>query len=191
MVRTRGGVTEFYDLWLDRFVPVPEKDTMPFGHAAMVEAMTGAVGSFTRSAQTQVGPMPQRLSGIWFKLVEPDGFYRGILMVPQVVAVTIEQNRPCRMAQRGKLPSVSDYGVLPNDISFMDFVPASDYLLRDAIMVFGISLSDLNKEPGFAFIPSADYLARGPRPVEIKKVAEGSTMERAVASRFERLDFQR
>lgn len=104
--------------------------------------------------------MPQRLSGIWFKLAEPDGFYLGILMVPLQVALNLEDMGRGRVAATAALPSISSFDprerLSPAEytINYIDLVQA-DHLLRDAIMVFGISASNLNKESGFAFIPSA------------------------------------
>lgn len=138
--------------------------------------------------------MAQRLSGIWFKLVEPDGFHLGILMVPPGVAGNIETHGRCRCPQRADwMPAwawtigaggmTAPMGVT---VSFIDFVPA-DHLMRDAIMVFGISLSGLNKEPGFAFIPSAEYMFRG--LAQPAKVKGKDVQNQAVASRFSVLDF--
>lgn len=135
--------------------------------------------------------MAQRLSGIWFKLVEPDGFHLGILMVPEQVAHGIETRGRWRCAKRSSLPSIAAFvpGVSPAmamEGNLIDFVPA-DHLMRDAIMVFGISLSDLNKEAGFAFIPSAEYMFRG--PAQPAKVKGKDVQSQAVASRFSVLDF--
>lgn len=137
--------------------------------------------------------MAQRLSGIWFKLVEPDGFHLGILMVPEQIAHGIETRGRWRCAQRADwMPAgawtIGDGMTAPMDVtvSFIDFVPA-DHLMRDAIMVFGISLSGLNKEPGFAFIPSAEYMFRG--PAQTAKVKGKDVQSQAVASRFSVLDF--
>lgn len=135
--------------------------------------------------------MPKRLSGAWFKLVEPDGFYLGILMVPEQVASEIERrDGPFRYPRR---PPMSMYTMWRDklepsammDMQIIDLVPAP-YPMTDAIMVFGISLSDLNKEPGFAFIPSADYLNRGPAET-VKKTAK--TKPEPVPNRFSVLDF--
>lgn len=136
-----------------------------------------------------------RLSGIWFKLLEPDGFYMGILMVPKEVADGIELQNRWRVARpEAGIPFSKATTIAPNyyrvdlapsdmSISMIDFV-AADHLMRDAIMVFGISLSDLNKERGFAFIPSAEFLQRGPSLPKVEQVkAEPAD------SRFKVLDF--
>ena len=115
--------------------------------------------------------MAQRLSGIWFKLVQPDGFYLGILCVPQSVAEGIEKGGRwrCQMSVQRYVSTADDRLVAraPDRIYYFDFVPM-DHIMRDAIAVFGISLSDLNKEPGFALIPSKDYIDLGkPAPANI------------------------
>lgn len=110
--------------------------------------------------------MAKRLSGIWFKVVEMDGFYAGILMVPQEVAHGIESATCCRYAKCFDLTIKPAWLVTGANvqkiapIDYIDFVSA-DGSMRDAIMVYGITMSDLNKERGFAFIPSAEYLLRG------------------------------
>jgi hypothetical protein len=132
--------------------------------------------------------MPQRLSGIWFKLVEGDGFYLGILMVPEDVARALESPGRTRCA---RMPTMA-IGLWTGtnaapvaEIQTIDFVLA-DNLMRDAIMVFGITLSDLNKERGFAFIPSAEYLLRGPTKAQVNA---GKVNDKAVSNRFAALDF--
>ena len=123
--------------------------------------------------------MAQRLSGIWFKLVEGDGFYLGILIVPLQVALNIEDKGRWRVAKRAELmPDVN--------VSFMDFI-AADHIMRDAIMIFGITVSDINKEPGFAFIPSAEYMQRGPAVLTQPAVRRANT--EAVNNRFTGLEF--
>ena len=133
--------------------------------------------------------MAQRLSGIWFKLVEPDGFYMGILMVPKEVADGIETNNRWRVAKRMRPDELlpvpwSKAAPLPvMSVSMIDFV-AADGLMRDAIMVFGLTMAELNQERGFAFIPSAEYLQRGPSLPKVEPVKA-----EPVDSRFKVLDF--
>jgi len=134
--------------------------------------------------------MPKRLSGAWFKLVEPDGFYLGILMVPERIALSLEENRgPFNVPQRANWPSISfGMDIAPMDVSvkMMTFLPA--YEPPDALMVYGISMSDLNKEPGFAFIPGAEYMQRGPVP-EKKPQRRQSAVTEAAPNRLAVLDF--
>lgn len=133
--------------------------------------------------------MAQRLSGIWFKLVDQDGCYLGILMVPEDIALGMEGTGRYRCARRVSLPSVASWmgkatkSLIPEPTYMIDFV-AADHLMQDAIMVFGITLSDLNKERGFAFIPSAEYLQRGPSLPKVEPVTA-----QPVDSRFQVLDF--
>ena len=137
--------------------------------------------------------MPQRLSGVWFKLVEPDGFYLGILMVPEGVARMLEDKGcPVRVARRNAMPSWRDWaqGIRPQDYDMVDamgFYPCPS-ISDDAIAVVGITLSELNKEPGFAFIPSAEYMQRGPVP-EKKPQRRQSAVTEPAPNRFAVLDF--
>ena len=116
--------------------------------------------------------MAMRLSGIWFKLVEGDGFFLGILLVPKDVADSIEQHGRCRVARAMGLSVMASFelGAMmrPSDaINFIDFTRSYDDR-RDAIMMFGCTVSDINKENGFAFVPSADYLGRAYVPPAVE-----------------------
>lgn len=113
--------------------------------------------------------MAMRLSGIWFKYVEPDGFYLGILMMPQDAADMVEKHGRARTRKAWVPSAVPSFKVQGSVmVEFIDIV-AMDQQVTGAVAVFGISPSDLNKERGFAFVPSADYLQRGYKapPVEM------------------------
>lgn len=105
--------------------------------------------------------MSRRLSGAWFKLVDTGNTYLGALMMPEVLARHLEREKSSVVAYQ-RPPPITTFPSLremQGDVTVRQYtISKAYYPMEDAVMVFGITPDDLALEPGFAFLPNADYL---------------------------------
>lgn len=113
-----------------------------------------------------------QLSGNWFKLVEPGAAYLGVLMVPEWVSADIESRRErgdaVQVARRAHWSAVGWCRNASNDSERSAvFLIAPIYRQDDALALIGITPEEISAEPGFAFLPSAEYLRRSAPKAEV------------------------
>ena len=107
--------------------------------------------------------MPKRLSGAWFKWVEQDGFYLGLLLMCEQYASIVDGGGTFTVA-RG-LPSVENPFSPGNAVGMADiktFLIAPAYQ-PGAIYVVGITPEEIETEANFAFQASLAYLRGRPK----------------------------
>jgi hypothetical protein len=114
-----------------------------------------------------------RLSGAWFKLADERGVYIGLLMVPEVVSDAFEKKHETsvRCVRHPQMPMWLDNpGAMNNLVAFTPFVVELSWRIeaRDMLTLWLITPEEISAEPGFAFLPSAEYLRQ---PV-VEKVVE-------------------
>lgn len=118
--------------------------------------------------------MSRRLSGAWFKLVNQRGNYLGMLMMPEDAARHLEGKEysytTYRRPEPGAFPTLSGIqaDMLLQQLHQFHIVKAS-YIAENAVFIIGITPDEIITEPGFAFLPSAEYiramLAPKPEPI--------------------------
>jgi len=107
----------------------------------------------------------KRLSGAWFKLVDDAGICIGLLMVPERVAGVFEGGEfHVRCYRHPGTPPVTWSPEMMNEavVEFRFFLISQSwrYNARDALELQMITPEEIATEPGYAFIPSAEYLRR-------------------------------
>jgi len=114
-----------------------------------------------------------RLSGAWFKLADERGVYIGLLMVPEVVSEAFEKKHQ-HTVQCYRVPHMpgffSDPLAINSVIKMHPFIITECWNIegRDMLNLVSITPEEISAEPGFAFLPSAEYMRR---PV-VEKVVE-------------------
>jgi hypothetical protein len=128
-----------------------------------------------------------RLSGAWFKLVDERGVHIGVLMVPEDVALQFEKNHEYYVGcyRRSKMLtgmlSVTSEPMNSQSASLGRFLVKRCYHLdhHDALSLEMITPEEVSTEPGFAFLPNAEYLRIlvAEKAVGHKPVASGEHLQ--------------
>jgi hypothetical protein len=101
------------------------------------------------------------LSGHSFKLTDPkDGAYLGVLIVPESVAEYLGNHYQAMCQRYSRFPSIFEGPTNYDVISAGQFWLTKAYGLEGAVNVHQITPEEISLEPGFAFLPSAEYLRR-------------------------------
>lgn len=105
-----------------------------------------------------------RLSGAWFKLCDRAG-YIGLLMVPDGLAERFEKrlDRHVRCYRQPRMPVMWGKQDMLSTIPALSlFVVEQNWSLDhpESLMLHMITPEEISAEPGFAFLPSAEYLQR-------------------------------
>jgi hypothetical protein len=128
-----------------------------------------------------------RLSGAWFKLADDRGVYIGLLMVPEDVSDAFEKKHE-RSVQRYRRPRMprffTDHVTMSNTIEISPFIITECWKIEsmDMLTLIMITPEEISAEPGFAFLPSAEYLRRpvvAPPAPEAKPVPSGKFLAAA------------
>ncbi len=112
------------------------------------------------------------LSGTMFKLADKRGEYLGVLIVPAWVAKALAGSDEYQtVAVQQHVPLTNPFSH-PNEIDANAttgvFNLASSYDLAGGVVLLGIDVGAISKQPGFAFLPAASYLARvSPAPEHV------------------------
>lgn len=96
------------------------------------------------------------LSGSFFKLADPHGIYLGILFAPNWAAKGIAGVTRADSTAAVAIPLRNTEGMTSGTFT----IARSDRII-DAVVLYGIDVGAVHLQPGFAFLPSAAYLARG------------------------------
>lgn len=105
--------------------------------------------------------MSRRLSGAWFKLVAQNGDHLGMLMVPEGVAKHLEgKEYAYTTAKQMKIdaywPTLKS--MQESVIVHQFHIAQAGWCSDNAVHIVGITPEEIDGEPGFAFLPNADYL---------------------------------
>ena len=92
------------------------------------------------------------------KIVDKDGVFIGTLLVPETVKKCLRLNGFCQMSISASVPMYADYVFdkkvpAPNDVLFRD--KPSSAMPGMCATVEGMSIAELEREDGFAFIPKS------------------------------------
>lgn len=119
-----------------------------------------------------------RLSGAWFKLVDERLTHIGLLMVPENVAKAFEKDKRSHV-EHYREPSLPmgnwTMAMMATAPMIHKFVIGQtwDREGRDALRLYMITPDEIATEPGFVFLPSAEYLRRPEKAPEREVVSPG------------------
>jgi hypothetical protein len=120
------------------------------------------------------------LSGGSVKLRDDHGAFIGVLIVPSNISTQLDyvksHERTVRVFKR---PLMTAASWSPHDDAMCEIMQAEFFLIvpsyhrSDSFMLAGITPEEINSEPGFAFLPSAEYMRRPtPEKTEDRKPIE-------------------
>jgi hypothetical protein len=112
----------------------------------------------TMNMTTRTGPMATL--GTPYKLISPRGTLLGVLTVPDEIAHELGRRDYVRFALMPPFDVRAYFDNTPPAACAEATIARCHHLEfgRDGVQVFGVSIEDLEKRPGWSFAPSAGYL---------------------------------
>ncbi len=107
----------------------------------------------------------------WAKVLDPvdNKSVLGLIGMKHSIADTLERRGGHRIIGRAEM-ATAQWWATATDMTLTDMTISSFTIQRarhrygDGVFVFGIQLEALSEEPGFMFLPSAEYIRRSMRP---------------------------
>lgn len=107
------------------------------------------------------------LDGSACKLVDKAGKRIGVLFLPKAIAEQIEKRDVVRVFRRPH-QSISCFPTsILDSVMVQTFLVCQSYHSGDVVELVGIEPEEVENEPGFAFLPNAEYMRR---PVRVEVV---------------------